>query len=192
MPHPESPLHVPLAPAPPLRLDISTYRWTAETGPEAWGELSRNESALLVRLCAREYPLVANTSRDEGTVWQDSCLELFLCPEGGEEYLNFEVNPLGAMIIGLGAGRENRRSRIGLKEHIGLEIGIRPVEGLWQAEWRLPFPLLEEVFGAAQGPRIRCNLYKCGGIDSHYGMWRDTGTKAPDFHRPESFGTLAL
>jgi hypothetical protein len=129
---------------------------------------------------------------DGGDVWEDSCLELFIRPDQSPAYLNIEVNPLGAMIIGLGPGREDRRDLPELKPRLGPVIAIEPCAGRWEVSYKLPFGMLREIYGDPVGPLFRANLFKCGGVEDHYGMWREVQTPEPDFHRPEYFGPLLL
>ena len=174
------------------RLPIGIYKWTVREGPEAWSELSRAPESLEVKLCAREAPLIARAYEDGAEVWKDSCLELFIRPEQDARYLNFETNPLGNMIIALGADRYSRVPMLHIKPRLGLRISIAPSDRLWSVSFSIPFALLSEVYGAGTGPRYLCNLYKCGGADDHLGMWREVGTEKPDFHRPEYFGEIEI
>jgi hypothetical protein len=125
-------------------------------------------------------------------VYKDSCLELFIWPEQDERYLNIEVNPLGAMLIGFGAGREGRKNLLEIKICMGSLLTIDPGKKQWSASCVLPFSLLREIYGRSAGPMFLANVYKCGGFDDHYGMWRESKTVSPDFHRPEYVGALVL
>jgi hypothetical protein len=186
------PIEIPRIPSAPVTLPIAHYRWTGTTGPKAWGSLAWDREAIHVKLCAYERPLAVRVMEDGGNVWEDSCLELFIRPDQHPAYLNIEINPLGAMIIGLGAGREERKNLPELKSRLGPLITLDPCGGRWEVSFKLPFAMLGEIYGNPLGPFFRANLFKCGGVDDHYGMWREVQTVEPDFHRPEYFGALVL
>jgi hypothetical protein len=188
----QNPLIIPKSPAPPLVLPISHPYGAVLNCRKAWGELSYDDKGLYVRLCACETPLLANAGEDGGTVWEDSCLELFIRPDNDERYINFEMNPLGAMVIGLGPGRQEREDLLSIKPSLRLSVTIIPSGGFWYASFKVPFAVLREVYGRDAGKVFWANLYKCGGTDGHYIMWREVPVKPIDFHRPEYFGQLAL
>jgi hypothetical protein len=186
------PLEIPLTSSTPVTLPIAHYRWTKTTGPDAWGNLAWDPEAIHVKLCAYERPLAVRVMEDGGKVWEDSCLELFIRPDQNPAYLNIEINPLGAMIIGLGPGREERKDLLALKPRLGAVITLDPSEGRWEVSFRLPLAMLREIYDSPLGPLFWANLFKCGGVDDHYGMWREVQSPKPDFHRPEYFGALIL
>jgi hypothetical protein len=151
-----------------------------------------DQEAIHVKLCACERPLAIRVMEDGGKVWEDSCLELFIRPDRSPAYLNIEINPLGAMIIGLGAGREERKDLLELKSRLGPLITLEPCTGRWEVSFKLPLAMLGEIYGDPVEPLFWANLFKCGGVDDHYGMWQEVQTAKPDFHRPEYFGALIL
>ncbi len=60
----------------------------------------------------------------------------------------------------------------------------------------MPAGTLEALFGLRlhEGLRLRANFYCCGDLTPRpcYAAWSPVLTPAPDFHRPEFFGTLIL
>jgi hypothetical protein len=186
------PLEIPRIPSDPVSLPIAHYRWTKTTGPKAWGNLAWDQEAIHVKLCAYERPLAVRVMEDGGNVWEDSCLELFIRPDQNPEYLNIEINPLGAMIFGLGPGREARQDLLELKPRLEPILTLEPCAGRWAVSFKLPLAMLREIYKGPVGPLFRANLFKGGGVDDHYGMWREVQAAEPDFHRPEYFGALIL
>ena len=174
------------------RFPINVYKWRECSEPKAWGSLFKDADALRVCLFAYEAPLIVRAFEDGAEVWKDSCLELFIRPEQDARYLNFEVNPLGNMIIALGANRHDRISMLDIKPQLDLRVTISPASKLWGVKYSIPFRLLEKIYGCKVGPRFYCNLYKCGGADDHLGMWREVNTETPDFHQPDSFGSIIM
>ena len=62
----------------------------------------------------------------------------------------------------------------------------------WSLELEVPFDLICE--GGKAPERLQANLYKCGDKTAvpHFLSWNPVEVPAPDFHRPEFFGTLIL
>jgi len=64
----------------------------------------------------------------------------------------------------------------------------------WTVRYRVPLMLFKIYYGDTVKPRLegRANFYKCGDETEfpHYGAWSPPRTEAPDFHRPEFFGTI--
>ena len=123
---------------PPLRAldraEIARYPWdTSGYRPEARAWVGWNEDGLHALLCAREAVIQARERRTGGAVCVDSCLEFFLMPfpEADANYLNIEVNPLGTVHLGLGAGRAPRRVWAELPE--GLVLSVSAHSGCWWA-----------------------------------------------------------
>lgn len=161
---------------------------------------------LIVKFTVREKEVLGRYREDNAPVYQDSCVELFLSPEGEEVYYNFEFNCLGSCLAQVGPKREERTfldpallQGIFRVPSLGREPCHHFSEGpLEEAE---PWSLLVAVPGACfvenplsslENLRFRGNFYKCG--DSlrrpHYLSWSPIGTEQPDFHRPEFFGEI--
>lgn len=176
---------------------IDHYPW-ADNGYCPKGELtlSYDETALKVRLFAPiAEELTILTKVDDGPVWEDNCLEFFFAPFGREEdYLNIECNPAAAMVIGKGAGRNDRQSVTAfLKPQLNVKTKIIPGKG-WEVTYAIPFAAIAELYGKDYAPKkgttFCFNAYLCGEKTPllHFGSWSPIDTPAPDFHRPEFFG----
>ena len=176
---------------------ICSYPWD-ESGyrPEARAYVGWRGGDLEALLCAQEETIQAEERRTGGAVCVDSCLEFFLMPfpEADDNYLNVEVNPLGTMHLGLGAGRAPRRVWAELPEGLALSVS-RHAGGWWAVRYTLPGAFFREVFGRELKPGavLRGNFYTCDeSIHPHFGSWNPVTTPQPDFHRPECFGTLRI
>lgn len=149
---------------------------------------------LLVRLTSHALPTRAAVTLDDGSVWEDSCLECFLSFDG-ERYINLEVNSNSALLAGYGAGRQDR---VTLKS-MGVPI---PRARAWvlRDHWLAELDICPETVAAlsgvqlARGTRFTGNFYSCGDRTPapHYAAWSPVITPSPDFHRPEFFGTLVI
>ncbi|MDC7241570.1 MAG: carbohydrate-binding family 9-like protein [Spirochaetales bacterium] len=161
---------------------------------------------LILKFTVREREILGTSTKDYSDVFKDSCVEIFLSPEGKDYYYNFEFNCVGACLAQRGterAGREELPECL-LDQVVRIpSLPIEPVhlyhEGLadeapvWSLLVVLPAEVFsEEVFADFKALRMRGNLYKCGdGLEKpHYLCWNKIETENPDFHRPEFFGEL--
>lgn len=152
---------------------------------------------ICLRMHTNEISLRAvNKNRDEN-MWEDSCMEFFLCPfEGRKEYLNFEMNPNGAYLCQFGEERENR---VFIKSLTDCEADItaQVCENGWSVELFVPVSLVSEAFNESfkAGPcTLKGNFYKCGDLTEkpHYGSFSKMTTLPPGFHNPECFAEIRI
>ncbi len=174
---------------------IDVYAWGGDYRPEARAYVVRDEVGLRVLLCAREATVSAKVTAFNGDVWTDSCLEFFLKPfEDDARYLNLEVNAAGAALVGVGAGRNDRRRLETCPP--GMDFcASRHAGGWWAVAYTVPFSLIEALYGRAfvPGAALSGNFYCCDEtLHPHFGSWNPVDAPAPDFHRPECFGRLAM
>ncbi|MFO7569478.1 MAG: carbohydrate-binding family 9-like protein [Smithellaceae bacterium] len=146
----------------------------------------------------------------QSDVWKDSCVEMFVQPNGCRGYFNFEFNCGGALL----ASYVTREARVAgkLAEFIPLaqedDMQIRRAASLppvvepeiteplvWILEFSLPFSVLEKQIGP-RGPVKdqvwRANFYKCGNETSHPHWLSWMPLSARNFHEPASFGTITF
>ncbi len=140
------------------------------------------------------------TTRNNGPVYTDSCVEFFISfDERG--YYNFEFNCVGAMLLGFRKIRAEFEHAS--EEVIGLitrlsSLGVVPFEEKPTPEgWTLFAQIPVEAFfkheiTSLDGIRARGNFFKCGDrlARPHFLSWQPISTPKPDFHREEFFGEL--
>lgn len=185
-------------------LVIASYLWLKNGyEPRVEVRLGYTSDSLYVSFRVDERRVRASFTRFQDPVYKDSCVEFFIdpCPERSPGYINFEANALGTMLAAIGRDRHDRRP-LTSAEVSGLEIRpslAEPVDGDigangWALDYRIPAGLFERLCGIRLGPgsRAAANFYKCGDETEcpHYGAWSPVKTPAPDFHRPDFFGTL--
>ncbi len=183
----------------PVRLDVDIFKW-ADNGycPETAAYVSRNHEGLHVRMVSHEKETLARTFEDNGPVWCDSCMEMFLRPfPDDERYINFEINPAGAMVMDLHRTRKDKEELVSrYKRRLGLTVFSEA--GNWGVDFTVPFAMLRQIYGGScvplAGDVLYANFYKCGDETQtpHFGMWNEILSDKPDFHRPEFFGRLEL
>jgi len=178
-------------------LAISEYPWNNfPYKPETETRICYTDVFLRLRFDTAEENIRAIYTKPNSPVCTDSCVEFFVNadPENSADYVNFEVNPIGTMLAGIGEGRHGRTRIEG--EAFGM-VSIEPFidSPAWGVELTIPFAFLEIFYGKktfGSGRVMKGNLYKCGDRTKrpHYGCWSRVGCQAPDFHRPEYFGDL--
>lgn len=88
---------------------INTVNWkTFPYQPEVQFRIAHTDDAILVHYKVKEASVRAVAAGDNGAVWEDACVEFFSIPAGDGIYYNVECNCAGILLIGAGAGRENR------------------------------------------------------------------------------------
>jgi len=184
------------------RFLVDQVNWpsTFPYAPFCAGRIARTEDSLVVDFRVSGLDLRACNTEDNGTQWEDSCVEFFVENPNGSEYYNFEINPLGKILAAKGPGRTGREKRPApeMEEILRIAQYEGPQEyegGIWN--WRVTVVIPFELIGMdpeALPERIRANFYKCGDKTAHphFLSWSPVGTPTPDFHRPEFFGELIL
>ncbi len=176
---------------------ISDIPWGSEYTPTSYfqGVFVENKG-FLFKLTALEQNPTVTMEGFAPAVSLDSCLEIFLNfdPEHTDTYINFEMNPKGAYLYGVGPDRYGRTR---------LEAEVMPtVKGeisadSWSVTLFIPFEAIEAVYGKlnfASGYKLRGNAFKCGGKAPvpHHLTWSPVQRTERDFHKPACFGTFEI
>jgi hypothetical protein len=177
---------------------IEDYKWVDNNyKPLTEVFLCHNDKAIKVKITSYETDLRYEAKTDDGRVWCDSCVEFFVKPFAADDrYINFEINPIGSMIMSIGEARMNRKTMVFEYKPL-LDLKTEISENFWSAEFIIPFSMLYEIYNITDKTKpnsIFGNFYKCGDETKfpHFGMWNEVLTEDPDFHRPEYFGELIL
>ena len=155
------------------------------------------DKGIYLRMRTDETELRREGTKRDDNIWEDSCMEFFLCPfSHREEYLNFEMNPNGAYLCQYGKGREGRVFLKTLTD-IGADVTARVTDDGWSLELFIPVSLISEAYGeqfTAGACSIRGNFYKCGDMTSkpHYDSFNKMTTLPPGFHNPECFAQIII
>lgn len=178
--------------------------------PRVQAKLAYDERAVCVIFLVddRFVRAVARTHQD--AVCRDSCVEFFFTPgeEVGQGYFNLEMNCGGTMLFHYqrAAGQDN--VQISGEELAQIDVShslpkIIDPEIADETQWTVAYRLPVEVFSKyatsrfrqpAPGVIWRANLYKCADDTSHphWLTWSHVEFERPDFHRPQTFGTLVF
>jgi len=180
------------------QLDIDDSPWTDSFGISAHAQLCHDDPAIYGHMGAEEQDVRATYTPEDALAncYEDSCLELFLSPVAGDaRYLNFELNPNCALCNQIGAQKQNRTRLLPTSETLNASSS-RTQDG-WEITYQIPFDYIRTLypsFSQEPGMQMRGNFYKCGNLtaNKHYLAWNHVNSETPNFHVPESFGTLAL
>ena len=155
---------------------------------------------LMVRFDVAEHYTAARVTEDNGRVWTDSCVEIFIAPDE-TTYYNFETSCIGHML--LGAHRQGEKTvpapaevLASVKRHTTLPatpFEERVGDNRWSVVLAIPpQALFQHDLKTWSGAEVRANLYKCGDNLSHphFLSWRPIRTEKPNFHRPEFFDSI--
>lgn len=173
-------------------------------------EVTWNTSGLGVRFECRDDLAWATFTERDAPLWQEEVVEVFLAPglDDPLDYLEIEVNPLGALFDARVSnpdgyrgtmrvdetwnwpGIQWRAGRLGDRQDWWAELSL-PWRGLglrsMPRAWRVNFLRVERPRGApgsGDGP--------ADGSEDEYSAWSPTRVVPADFHRPERFGLMVL
>ena len=176
-----------------LAIDIFPWHAYAVYKPVTTARLLLCRDRLAVRMQTDEKPLLARAVTMNDDVFLDSCMEFFVQPDVDDpRYINFEFNPFGTLLLGIGPDRATR-SRVAADLR-RFRIDSRCSGGIWTLYWEIPFDFLREHGFLEIRRNFRGNFYKCGDETDHphYGCWNPVRLPAPDFHVPAFFGDFVL
>jgi Carbohydrate-binding family 9 len=146
-------------------------------------------------VCEQEIRAV-NTAPNS-SVWEDSCVEFFVkFDEKG--YYNLECNAIGTILLGYGAGRNDRELLpADVIETIVFESTIQNNKANNTIDWTMTLSMPLSIFThhptlSLTGKMYHANFYKCGDklAEPHFLAWSNIDTPKPDFHCPIFFGKL--
>ena len=152
---------------------------------------------IALRMRCDETKLRAEGKVRDDRVWEDSCMEMFLCPfEDREEYVNFEINCKGVYLSQYGRSREDRTF---IREITDIEpyVKTETSDSGWSLEAFVPCELIAQVFGKsfpADKCTIKGNFTKCGDLTEypHYISFSELTTLDKGFHNPQHFSKITV
>ena len=146
---------------------------------------------LLVRFDARHRGVSATLTEENGPLWTEDVVEVFLSLEDPpRHYLEFEVNPLGTRFSArVDSPRGTREGmRVETFSCPGFSAEVRVRERSWSARLRIPMAKLFGAFPAV----FSGNMFRIDRGAAEFSALSPTGASPPDFHRPESFARFRV
>jgi len=154
--------------------------------------------ALLLRFDCDDRDIWATHSRRDGPLWEEEVVEVFVAPGEADptDYVEIEVNPLGAVFDARVANPHGRRGSMRVDatwNAAGLAAVVsRSSPGIWSVQLEIPWGDLCGGFP----PRVwRANFFRIERPrdgDHEFSSWSPTFADPPDFHKPARFGRLVL
>lgn len=180
---------------------VNTYKWLEcqEFDTTAKLVFVKDFGFVCKMTCKEANPFTTYTQIND-PVYEDSCMEFF-CNYAGDEYVNIELNSVGAACMQIGSARADRRtlSEI-LDKPIAITTEVKDDE--WSVMSEMPIETLRVLYGDlikddlfVSGYTFSGNFYKTGGVSTgneHYASWNEVGTEGPDFHQPAYFGKFVI
>lgn len=160
--------------------------------PETTAKLLFSDYGIHVRMHTDESPLLARYTDQNDPVCTDSCMELFISPnEGDDRYINMEFNPFGTMYLAIRTSRFDASHPEEDKAYF--EVSSSVDRNGWTLSFTIPFEFIDRNFGK-HTKNMRGNVYKCreDGTPEHYVSLFPIDTPKPDFQRSEFFGNFML
>ena len=178
--------------------------------PKVQARLAYDDDSVHVIFRVDDQYVRAVAKKHQDAVYRDSCVEFFFTPSGEAEqgYFNLEMNCGGTMLMYYQRSPEHKSvpisstdlSRIKVSHSLPKIVDPEITEPTrWTVAYRLPVAMFKKYFSAefqqpAPGVTWRTNLYKCADDSSHphWLTWSPVKFERPDFHRPQSFGSLVF
>lgn len=180
------------------REEIGNTPWGSyKDKPNVQFSMAHNHGFIMLKYYVKEKFVRAKYDTTHDPVYKDSCVEFFISFNKDENYYNLEFNLLGCCLAAYGPDRFTREQiPVHLLEQIDREIIIRKNNNSiysWELMLNIPITVFfKHSFTAFSGLEGRANFYKCGDElpEPHYLCWNPVLSKVPDFHFPDSFGSI--
>jgi hypothetical protein len=175
--------------------------------PQVKAKMAYDENNIYVIFRVEDNYVKAVAEQNQDPVCRDSCVEFFFTP--GRDitagYMNMETNCCGKILLyfqqkrGVGQIEVNPRdlAKIEIAHSLPYEKITEEIQEptVWTLEYRIPISVIQSympVEKPAKGVVWKGNFYKCADRTSvpHWLTWSFVDKPAPDFHRPDYFGTL--
>lgn len=171
--------------------------------PEVSFRIAHTGKEILLHYKVKEASVRAVADKDNGSVWEDACVEFFISPGSDDRYYNFECNCIGKLLIQAGVVNERRpfaNPEILAKIKRWSSLGTQPFEErIGECSWELTMVIPASAFfndslNSLDGKKMKGNFYKCGDKlhTPHFLSWSPIRLPSPMFHCPAFFGTLSF
>lgn len=184
-------------------LDVANWNNEFPYKPQVDFAIAHNGESIIIEYRVAESHVRAMATEPNGSVWLDSCVEMFITFDDSV-YYNVECNCAGTILMAQGPGREGRTpataERIGRIDRVSSIDTAAPFDTKEApAEWRVSMVVPINVFTAndiksLRGMKARANFYKCGDMlpAPHFLSLFPVGSPNPNFHLPEFFGEVSF
>lgn len=174
--------------------------------PFTQAKMAYDNTAIYIIFRVEDQYIKAVNERNQGPVYQDSCVEFFFSPESDSKngYFNIEMNCGGVMLFHFQESASSEKTILSEDDLQQIEVAHtlpRIIKNeitdktTWSVEYRIPFSMLKKYmsFSTPEMNSVwRANFYKCADKTSHphWLTWAPVDNATPNFHMPEYFGVL--
>jgi len=172
---------------------ISYYPWS-ENGyrPYTKVQMMHSKDGISVRFDTSDEPVLARYTQENDPVYKDSCVGLFVnfAPTVTEQYMNFEINANGTVLLEIGFGRAGRQK---VEDRGGIKVQTRRQAKGFLVQIDISFDFIRQYYPKMEDT-FAGNFQKCAEDNErpHFGSWSKIETATPDFHQPAFFGQIVL
>lgn len=172
----------------------------SDANPEVEFAIAHTGSHILLNFRLADNEVRATETIDDGRVWEDSCCEFFLSPEGNDCYYNFECNAIGCLLLHAGVKPDRPGAPGCILDSVRRwsSLGSEPFDNRtgsikWQLSEIIPVSaLFLHKIESFDGMQMTANFYKCGDLltKPHFLSWSPIDLEKPMLHCPEFFGRI--
>lgn len=184
---------------------ISEVNWPDDYpyNPDVKFRMAHNGKCILIEYIVKEDYVRAMAGEDNGHVWEDSCVEMFISFDDSH-YYNIECNCAGKVLLACGPNRNERTyscpEKVGMIKRAPSISDNEPFDNRKApSEWRMRLVVPVEAFfnddiQDLRGKTATANFYKCGDKlpVPYFLSWKPIHKPTPDFHLPEYFGEIVF
>jgi len=181
---------------------VACDNWSwSDRNPAVKVRVAHASDFMILHFHVSDNELRAVETANDGRVWEDSCCEFFVSPEGNDFYYNFECNCIGTLLLHggpAGGERPSAPSDVYASVRRWSSLGTKPFEAHESVrEWDLvelipASALFAHKISSFDGLKMKGNFYKCGDLlpHPHFLSWAPIALPKPMFHCPQFFDTL--
>lgn len=168
--------------------------------PKVTARICADRNTLYVLFYVKERHIRVTTLENNGPVWEDSCVEIFIMNPDGKHYTNIEINAAGTYLAATRTGRNDPEhfsadALSAIKITSSLPHALCDKKDIVGLEWSIIAEIPFKSIGFNDVPSdLQMNLYKCGDKTEtpHFLSAAPVKTEQPDFHRPEYFADFTI
>ena len=183
--------------------EIGEANWAEQypSKPDVSFRIAHNGKNLILRYDVKENEILAQVENDNGDVWTDSCVEMFLAFDS-EHYYNLECNCIGSILLRY---QDNERKLMhyftpqrlsGIKRYPSLERKKKEKQQ-GDFQWSVLLIIPHTTFKESKlidfdEINLKGNFYKCGDnlTQPHFLSWNKIDWPKPNFHLSQFFGEI--
>ena len=182
--------------------EINNLLWGTKEIPKTRGWLGATEDVILLIMRCEEVEPIRTFYNINDEVYMDSAMEAFIqiVPQGmdrvGIPYVNFEFNANGALLVGVGIGRNKDRIRLSPEVIRTIDISVKEEDSFWEVELKIPLKLFMTAYQNEElsiRDEFYGNFYKIvGGNEAHFASCFRIESDEVNFHVPQYFRKLNM